>query len=75
MNRDVLPRHGELGAADECDSRLTSGLLRFAHAAHDVVIGQGEHVDAAFRRAGDDRRRRKEAVGMGGVAVEVVAEH
>jgi hypothetical protein len=39
------------------------------------VIGQGEHVDAAFRRAGDDRRRRKEAVGMGGVAVEVVAEH
>ena len=54
---------------------VAGGLLRLAQAAHDVVIGQREDIDAALRRTRDDRRRRKQAVGMGRMAVEVVARH
>jgi hypothetical protein len=75
VNRDVLPRDRELRAADEADARGLSGLLRFREAAHDVVVGQRQDIDASLRRARDDRGRRQQSIGMGRMAVEVVTRH
>ena len=75
VNRIVAPRDRELGSADESDPRVTCCGERLGEPVDDVVIGQGQHIDTALRRACDDRRWREHAVGIGRMAMEVVAWH
>ena len=74
VQRDVTPAYRELGAVDEAHSRFLRGRARFAKAAGLIVIGQRQHVDAARARPSGDFRRLEQTVGIGRVAVQIVAQ-
>ncbi|TMK25300.1 MAG: hypothetical protein E6G62_05720 [Actinobacteria bacterium] len=55
---------GDLHGRNDAQSQALSGAERLGDAAHRVVVGEGEQLDPARRRALDDLRCREGAVGV-----------
>ena len=62
-------------AGDKAHACAFCGGARLGETADFVVIGQRPHVDAALRRALRDGSGRQQAVGVGRMAVQIVAKH
>src|ERR1039458_3795413 len=75
MDGDPRPANRHLDAVDETQALCLRLRARFGQAAEFVMVRERQDVDAIAGRALHQRRRRKQAVGSGGVAMEVVVGH
>ena len=75
MQRELAPAHRELCPGNQAQVRFASLGLSFGQPGELVVVGEGNHVDSPLGRPPDEGRGRQQAVGVGRMAVEVVAEH
>ena len=64
----------ELDAWDELDLEVGTRLECFGNAGHGVVVGEGDWVEAAGSRLGNDLSRRKGPVRVIGVEMEVCSD-
>ncbi len=75
VQRDVVPAHRKFAAIDETDTRVLGGRAGLLQPAGFVVIGERPDVDATSGCATGDFGRGQKAVGMGRMAMQVVAKH
>jgi len=72
---DVAPADRKLGAGNKAHAGVLRGRARLGQPADLVVVGQRPDIDAAQRRALRDGGGRQQSVGVGRMAVQIVAEH